>query len=660
MMCVRYLSSLFAILVFGLFLPAILAAAVPLADFARHPQYEQVKISPDGDYLAATAVVRGRTVLALIHLTDMKGVNITPRDRADVVDFWWVAPQRVMYTIGERIGGLEAPLSTGELYVVNGDGSDGNILFGYRVGDSHRATHIKHAERDYAIGTLIAPLGGDEHHALIESYPLNDPGMTGPASKNALGVYPKAYKIDLYSGVKTPVAISPLRNARFLADHAGHIRFAFGEDADQMQKVYYRAGDGGDWEKVFDESAGVRMAPLLFSHDDKSVYFSCGGICRWGVATRKVTTLWSIPGVAPTGLEYTLDDQDIFAVRSEPGRPAVTLIDKQAPVAKLLIALMQQFPGEEVRFTSSTRDGAKAVVFVHGDTDPGAFYLYDADTRKLSFLLARRPWIKAAQMALMQPVELKARDGLPLHGYLTRPPGMDKAQKLPLVVYVHGGPYGVRDHWQFDPEVQALASRGYAVLQVNYRGSGGYDDAFYRAGLRQWGGSMQDDLTDATHWAVAQGIADPARLCIFGASYGGYAALEGAVKEPDLYRCAIGYVGVYDLRLMYTRGDIPQTEFGQNYLKMALGEDPADLWDRSPIAHLDRLKARVMLIVGGADRRVPPVQGENLRAALSKRHVPVDWLYERTEGHGFYDEANRTELLQRAIAFLDAWIGTKP
>jgi dipeptidyl aminopeptidase/acylaminoacyl peptidase len=635
------------------------AAEIPLADFARHPRYEQVKISPEGDYLAATAIVKGRTVLALIHLTDRKGVNVTPRDGADIVDYWWVAPHRVMYTIGERVGGLEAPQSTGELYAVNADGSDGAILFGYRAGAGHGATHIQHAESDFAFGELIAPLDGDQRHVLIASYALNSPSLGESASVSAIGVYPKAYKLDLYSGVKTSVAISPLRNASFLADHAGRIRFAYGEDADQMQKVYYRGGDGG-WEKVFDESnGGTRVSPLLFGRDDKTVYFDCGGICRWDVATHKLTTLWSVAGVAPTGLEYTLDGRDIFAVRSEPGRPAVTLLDKNAPEAKLLVALMQQFPGEQVRFTSSTRDGRKAVVFVHGDTDPGAFYLYDAGTHKLEYLLARRPWIKAQQMEPMQPVEFAARDGLQLHGYLTKPLGKADAKNLPLVVYVHGGPYGVRDHWQFDPDVQALASRGYAVLQVNFRGSGGYGNAFYRAGLRQWGGAMQDDVTDATHWAVAQGIADPARICIFGGSYGGYAALEGAVKEPDLYRCAIGYAGVYDLRLMYTRGDIPQTEFGENYLKMALGEDQNALWDRSPIAHLDRLKAKVMLIVGGADRRVPPVQGENLHAALLKRHIAHEWMYERTEGHGFYDEANRTELLQRVLAFLDAQIGSK-
>jgi dipeptidyl aminopeptidase/acylaminoacyl peptidase len=296
-------------------------------------------------------------------------------------------------------------------------------------------------------------------------------------------------------------------------------------------------------------------------------------------------------------------------------------------------------------------------VLVESDTDPGQFFLYDAEARKLTFLLARRPWIKPEQMAPMEPVLLKARDGLPLHGYLTRPPGKSDAKHLPLVVFVHGGPYYIRDAWGYDSDVQALASRGYAVLQVNYRGSGGYGDAFVRAGFRQWGGTMQDDVTDATRWAIAEGIADAGRICIFGGSYGGYAALEGATRETDLYRCAIGYVGVYDLRLMYSRGDIPQSMFGENYLKMVLGEDESILWDRSPIAHLDRLKAKVMLIVGGADRRVPPVQGENLHSALNKAHVEHEWLYQRTEGHGFYDEKHREELLASVMAFLDRNIG---
>jgi dipeptidyl aminopeptidase/acylaminoacyl peptidase len=260
-------------------------------------------------------------------------------------------------------------------------------------------------------------------------------------------------------------------------------------------------------------------------------------------------------------------------------------------------------------------------------------------------------------MARMEPVTLRARDGLALHGYLTWPAGKEAAQRLPLVVYLHGGPYGVRDSWGFDAEVQLLASRGYAVLQLNFRGSGGYGVPFMQAGFRQWGAAMQDDVSDATRWAITQGIADPGSICIFGASYGGYAALEGAVRDPDLYKCAIGYVGIYDLRLMYARGDIPQSIFGENYLKMVLGENENELYDRSPIAHVDRLKATVMLIVGGADERVPPVQGERLHEVLLARKIEHEWLYQRTEGHGFYAEAHLVDMYEKLLALLDRQIG---
>jgi dipeptidyl aminopeptidase/acylaminoacyl peptidase len=340
-----------------------------------------------------------------------------------------------------------------------------------------------------------------------------------------------------------------------------------------------------------------------------------------------------------------------------PGRPATTLIQHDAPESKLLALLSPQFPGEDVSLRSSTTHASKVVFLVTGDRDPGEFFLYEAKARRASFLFARMPWIEPESMAAMEPISLKARDGLVLHGYLTRPPGKAEAKDLPLVVFVHGGPHGPRDEWGFDPYVQVLASRGYAVLQVNYRGSGGYGRAFEQAGYREWGGKMQDDVTDATHWAFAQGIADPKRTCIFGGSYGGYAALEGAVKEPALYRCAIGYVGVYDLRMMYSRGDIQQSLYGENYLKRVLGEDDAELTARSPLAHIDRLKAKVMLIVGGQDKRVPPAHGLALHSALSKAHVEHEWLYQRTEGHGFYDEKHVEDLYSKVLAFLDRNIG---
>jgi dipeptidyl aminopeptidase/acylaminoacyl peptidase len=618
-------------------------AAVPLSDFARHEQFRDVRISPGGDYVAANAVVDGKAVLSLIHLSDMKGVNLRPREGGEVVQFWWVAPHRVLYTVSERTGVLEQPGSTGELYAVNADGSGKRLLIGYR------------ANREWVTASVVRPLYVADNKVLIEKDHWNGSHEGG---------FPVAAMMDVDSGAVVDRATAPIRNATFVADNHGRVRFAYAEGTDQKHRVYYRATEGDDWALVFDESKkDPVLTPLGFDRDESHVYFSCGGargvggLCLWDVGQRKLDTLWSGRESGIVELVRSFDRKEVVAIRSMPGRTETTLIGHDAPETKLLSGLMQQFPGEDVHITSSTPDGSKVVFLVASGNDPGQFFLYDSATHKAAFLFARRPWIKPDQMAVVEPVSLKARDGLPLHGYLTKPTGHESAKNLPTVVFVHGGPYGIRDDWDFDPYVQLLASRGYAVLQVNYRGSGGYGDAFVHAGYREWGGRMQDDVTDATHWAVAQGIADPKRLCIFGGSYGGYAALEGAVKEPDLYACAIGYVGVYDLRLMYTRGDIPQSSAGDNYLRMVLGDDQALLWDRSPVAHVDQLKAKVMLIVGGQDTRVPPVQGETLRSALNKAHIDHEWLYQRTEGHGFYDEKNAEDLFAKVIAFLDHNIG---
>jgi len=639
-------------------------STISLADFARHDRYHDVKISPDGEYLAASAIVRDKAVLALIHLADMKGVNIVPRDTDELSGFSWVAPRRVMYSVGQKVGGLEAPTPTGELFTVSADGREEKLIFGYRAGGQVASAHIAQAAREFAFGELIAPLLDSPSYALIASYPLTGSSIGNRHAPSSTGAFPEAYRIELRTGVKFRVATSPLRNARFLADQHGSVRMAYGLDLDQQQKVYYRSGDNADWELVFDQSRdGVAVTPEAFSHNGKWVYFNCdganqvGGVCRWDIAARTLTTVWSGTDSAPTELLLTADENAVVAVGSMPGRPTMALLDKSAPEARLLATLMEKFPGQHIHLGSQTRDGRKRIVSVDSDTNPGDFYLLDLDSKQLSFLLSRRPWIKPEQMAHTEPVALSARDGTPLHGYLTRPPGKDDARALPLVVVVHGGPYGVRDSWGFSADVQMLASRGYAVLQVNYRGSGGYGTPFVQAGFRQWGAAMQDDVTDATRWAITQGIADPARIAIFGASYGGYAALQGAIREPDLYKCAIGYVGVYDLRLMYTRGDIPQSIFGENYLKIVLGEDPQELYDRSPIAHLDRLKAKVMLAVGGADERVPAIQGQRLHESMLAHKIDHEWLYQRTEGHGFYAETHVIELYEKMLALLENEIG---
>jgi acylaminoacyl-peptidase len=226
-----------------------------------------------------------------------------------------------------------------------------------------------------------------------------------------------------------------------------------------------------------------------------------------------------------------------------------------------------------------------------------------------------------------------------------------------MVVMPHGGPHGVRDYWSYDAYAQMMASRGYAVLQVNYRGSGGYGRKFLYSGYGKWGTVMQDDVTDATLWAIREGITEDNRVCIFGGSYGGYAAMMGAVREPNLYKCVIAYAGVYDLELMFEKGDVPTRESGLVYLRQAVGEDKEDLRARSPVYNLEKVKAPVFIVHGQKDIRVDIEHAYRLREGLEKLGKPYEWLVKPREGHGFYDPENREELFEKMLSFLERYIG---
>jgi len=654
----RYRRAVFGVLCllsYPLFASTV--PVVPLADLARHMQYNNVKISGDGHYLAATTVVKGKPMLALVDLVNHKGTMLKPREGNQVVNFWWVNNHRVLYTEGTKVSGWDRPFATGEIFGVNGDGSGASILFGYRAGNG-QSTHTQQAQPERASAELVDRLrNGDGNHVMI---------AVTPWDSGADGAYTQLFSMDVNSGVKRPMGTAPLRDASFVVDNHGVARFASGQDSHFHPVVYYRPGDGQPWELLYQgNQEGIDAMPATFNQDDTKVYMWCrqkgavSALCVWDVSTRTMNeTVWSSDTASAEELIYTLDGRDVVGVASMPGTPSVSAFVAGSDTLKAIAALTKGLPGESISMVSGTDDGSKAVALASSDMDPGTYYLWDRSTGKAERLLQRADWIKPDQMASMQPIEFKARDGLTIHGYLSMPPGREEAKHVPLVVLVHGGPFYVRDSWQFDPLVQMMATRGYAVLQVNFRGSAGYGHPFEQLGYREWGGKMQDDVTDATRWAIAQGITSAGHTCIFGGSYGGYAALEGAVKEPDLYRCAIGYVGVYDLAKMYTDGDISDRTAGKSYLHMTLGSDPAVLAAHSPINQLDSLKANVMLIVGGQDERVPPVHGESLHAALNKRGIPHEWLYKAGEGHGFYDEQNTQELYERVTQFLGRNIGS--
>jgi dipeptidyl aminopeptidase/acylaminoacyl peptidase len=303
------------------------------------------------------------------------------------------------------------------------------------------------------------------------------------------------------------------------------------------------------------------------------------------------------------------------------------------------------------------------VVVAHSDGLPASFYLFDRKAGKLEWLADASPWIDPKKMSPMEPIRYKARDGLEIPAYLTVPKS-SKGKNLPMVVMVHGGPWVSGDEWHFNPEAQFLASRGYAVLQPNFRGTTRYGWKHFSSSFKQWGLTMQDDITDGVQWAIDQGVADPKRICIYGASYGGYATMMGLAKTPDLFKCGINYVGVTDLNLFGTAtwSDFAYSEFLKYGLKDMVGDVSADkerLKSTSPVEMADRIKAPVLMAYGSSDVRVVPEHGTRMKSALERLGKKPQWMMVEGEGHGFRDMKNKVMFYGAMEKFLDENIGSK-
>jgi dipeptidyl aminopeptidase/acylaminoacyl peptidase len=303
-----------------------------------------------------------------------------------------------------------------------------------------------------------------------------------------------------------------------------------------------------------------------------------------------------------------------------------------------------------------SRGGNRLLIHSSSDVDPGAWHLYDLDARRLEFVAAKRKAITPEAMPRREPVRYPARDGLEIPAYVTLPPGRE-AKALPLVLYVHGGPWvrGATWHWRDEPAF--LAAQGYAVLEPEFRGSTGFSRRLFQGGWKEWGRAMQDDLLDGVDWLAQRGTIDPSRVCIMGASYGGYAVMMGLARDPERYRCGINYLGVTDIMLMFdvAWSDMSNTDFLRYNAKELIGDperDAAQFKATSPLANAAKVRAPVLMAYGGADRRVPVVHGERTRDALRNGGARVDWVVYADEGHGFLREANRFDFYGRVAKFL--------
>lgn len=626
------------------------AATLDVSAYTRDAAIGEIKLSPDGRFYAATVPGEGRSVLMMVRREDNKALAMFSLGKNSYVhDFHWVNPTRVLISMSEKIGLLDLPRLTGNLYAIDANGNDPEILVGQGVNEVSAGSRIRRKETEHVAAFLLDDLPDDDRNVLIR--------VSGFAADS----YSRVEKMDVYSGRRQRVTSGPVVNASYFTDGSGVVRFVAGTDLENNNKLYHRAGEDAEWALVNDESeTGLIDWPLGFSADGTIAYLQAeqpegpDAVVAFDPATGERKEVFRDDDTDP--MAVIRGDRDVpIGVLLPDGRTRSEFFDPGSADARLVRSLEQAFDGSTVRVTSRTTDGALVLVEVDNDRNPGDFYLYDTRAKQAEYMISRREWLDPAAMAPMRPVALKARDGLPLHGYLTVPAGSD-GKGLPLVVMPHGGPYGVADVWGFDPQVQMLAAAGYGVLQVNFRGSAFRGRDFAQAGARQWGRAMQDDITDATRWAIQQGVADADGICIFGGSFGGYAALMGVAREPGLYQCAIGYIGIYDLPLMYGQGDIREDFTGMAYLRDWVG-DRDGLASVSPVHLADRIEVPVFLAAGGEDERAPIEHSHRMERALRAAGVPVETLYYDTEGHGFYVDAHRVEFNERVLAFLGRHLG---
>lgn len=656
-------SFALSLLLAGLSAQAEPPALPPLKAFVAAPAFSNLSLSPDGKYIATTVTFTDGGGLAVIRLADHQLISKIGMGQArTVAAYWWANSNRLIIEPAAFHGSLEAPLPTGELFAMDADGKNQKYLYGTR-GEQQTGTLIHKVGHNSGAAQVIGILPDDPEHVVIAVNGFHeDAGRLLIADDSSTS---ETYLLNVNSGQLSDRGAPPVpRFTSFLPDWHGAVRYAVTAALDHVATLTYARHDAkSEWQPVNKEGRQrATLIPLRFAGDNQRVFLRSDevdgrfALLEENLGNGESRVLSSDPQADFDAPVYSFDGREVIAALYQNGKTRVVATRNEHPDQKLLQSLQASFPGQVVVPVSGSQDGRLVLLEVYSDRDPGGYYLFDTKTLQASPLVARQDGILPEDMGERRPIRYQTADGLEINGYLTLPAHAKEQKNLPMVVLPHGGPFTIADQWRWDGDAQLLASRGYAVLQVNYRGSGGYGDAFLLAGRQHWD-TMVDDINAGAHWAIAQGYADPQRVCIYGASFGGYAALRAATKDPELYRCTIGYAGVYDLNLQTATSDTAETRGGRNFLAEYIGNDKAVLAAASPITHLDRLQAAVMIVHGADDERVPVAQAKALRRALDERHYPYEWLVKDGEGHGFYKLENRVELYEKLLAFLDRNIG---
>jgi dienelactone hydrolase len=619
------------------------AAGIPLMDFVKSALFESITLSPDGKHLAMIVPKPDRSAFVVLNVDSFKPtMSIQLRQDEYVVDVNWATNERLVLALGKRFAGFEVASLTGELVATNLDGKRQQYLFGFR-GKQTIGTRLKNGAAENAAAYVLSPRANANGQIYIMKR-----GFDANAAQALCRLNISSGATVCEAGLPGPGRISGV-----LVDDQQEIRFLSLTDINDRGALYYRKGDS-DWTQVDDGSIHTLQA-MAWTGVGEEIYAyhvtkkGPVGLAKFDPNSKKLTPHYA-PEFASVGSPILrAGTMQAFAVGLLAGKGGVKPL-KAGPELDALRVIAPQFPGEIAVPVSFSDDGARALVRVDSDVSAPRYYLFEAANKKLRELGSARPWLNPELMAATEVFTVKTKDGLSLESFLTLPLTASKSKPAPLILVPHGGPFGIRDSWVFDEQSQVLASRGYAVLKVNFRGSGGYGDSFVKAGYKEWGQAMQRDLSEAVDQVLKREDIDAQRVAVFGASYGGYAALMAGATEADRYKAIVSYVGVTDLELMFTRGDIEDSRYGVSFLKRALGQNELEKY--SPVNLAAQIQAPVMLIHGKTDQRVPIVHAERMRDALKKVGKEPEWLVEAKEGHGFVNPVNESNMYQRLFAFL--------
>lgn len=597
---------------------------IPVEDFFRLPEKARYTLSPDGKNYAWLAPWKGRMNIFTAPISKIgrdSGKRLTSAEDRDITSYGWGSNSRILYV--QDKGGDE----NYHIYSVSiGGGSvrDLTPFEGVRAG-------------------ITEILEDDEEHVLIEM------------NKRDRTVF-DVYRLNIVDGSMEMIAQNPGTIVGWDTDNDGRLRLAY-ETVGTNTRVLYRDTETSPWRTLFDTDFRDSVSPQAFTADNKKLYITSNigrdksALYEYNPADGTQNLIYENSEASVGGIIWSDKRRKLLGAGYYTDKRHRVFFDDET--RSFYEMIQKHFEGLEFGISSMTRDENSMLIAVGSDRVVGQLYYYDkARPEEFRFVTDFYPWLKKEYLAEMKPISYKARDGLVIHGYLTLPAGVEP-KNLPAIVVVHGGPE-TRDTWGYDSEVQLLANRGLAVLQVNYRVSTGYGKAFWEAGFKQWGLKQQDDITDGVKWLIGQGIADPKRIAIYGGSYGGYATLMGLIKTPELYACGVDYVGVSNLFTLFQ--SIPEywkPALEQMYVTIGNPEtDKAQFEATSPTLHADKIKAPLFIAQGANDPRVVKAQSDAMVEALKKQGVDVLYMVKDNEGHGFRNEENRFDFYHTMDQFL--------